>query len=115
MTLQWFLSGTVRHATEMWKHVRRLVHQQRDLLTAEALEALDAALDQTRVAIDSHAGKEALDKQIAELEKVAHKWLKTHPNPAWRENIEVLLVAIAVAMAVRTFFLQPFKIPTRSI
>jgi signal peptidase I len=29
--------------------------------------------------------------------------------------VEVLLVAIAVAMAIRTFFLQPFKIPTGSM
>ncbi len=31
------------------------------------------------------------------------------------ENVEVLLVALAVAMAIRTFFLQPFKIPTGSM
>src|ERR1043166_5282684 len=115
MTLQWFLSGTVRQATEIWKHVRRLVHHQRDLLSPEGLQALGAALDRTKAALDAHAGKEALEKQIAELEKVAHQWLQPHPNPAWRENIEVLLVAIAVAMAVRTFFLQPFKIPTGSM
>jgi signal peptidase I len=34
----------------------------------------------------------------------------------WRENVEVLLVAIAVAMSLRTFFpFQPFKIPTGSM
>ena len=31
-----------------------------------------------------------------------------------RENVEVLLVAMAVAMGIRTFFVQPFKIPTGS-
>jgi len=31
--------------------------------------------------------------------------------PAIRENIEVIVVAIAVAMAFRSYFLQPFKIP----
>jgi len=36
-------------------------------------------------------------------------------SPALRENIEVLLVAVIVAMAVRTFFIQPFKIPTGSM
>jgi len=50
--------------------------------------------------------------KIAELEKIANQWLKSYPNAGWRENVEVLLVAIAVAMGVRTFFLQPFKIPT---
>ena len=47
--------------------------------------------------------------------KVANKWLKPYPHSAIRENIEVILVAVAVAMAIRTFFLQPFKIPTGSM
>lgn len=34
---------------------------------------------------------------------------------AVRENFEVLVVAVAVAMAFRTYFLQPFKIPTGSM
>ena len=49
------------------------------------------------------------------MEKAANKWLKPYPNPGWRENIEVLLVALTVAMGIRTFFLQPFKIPTGSM
>ncbi len=32
-----------------------------------------------------------------------------------RENVEVAVVALSVAMAVRTFFFQPFKIPTGSM
>ena len=52
---------------------------------------------------------------MGNLETAANKWLKPYPNPAWRENIEVLLVALAVAMGIRTFFLQPFKIPTGSM
>jgi signal peptidase I len=46
---------------------------------------------------------------------VANKWLKPYPHAAIRENVEVLLVALAVAMAIRTFFVQPFKIPTGSM
>jgi signal peptidase I len=49
------------------------------------------------------------------LEKSANKWLKPYPSAVWRENVEVLLVALAVAMGIRTFFLQPFKIPTGSM
>jgi signal peptidase I len=56
-----------------------------------------------------------LRKQMANLEEVANKWLKPYPNAAIRENVEVLLVALAVALGIRTFFLQPFKIPTGSM
>ncbi|MCA1807993.1 MAG: signal peptidase I [Lentisphaerae bacterium] len=34
---------------------------------------------------------------------------------ALRENVEVLVVAVVVAMAFRTYFIQPFKIPTSSM
>ena len=33
----------------------------------------------------------------------------------WRENCEVILVAIIVAIGIRSYFLQPFKIPTGSM
>ena len=35
--------------------------------------------------------------------------------PRIRENVEVLVVALSVAMAFRTYFIQPFKIPTGSM
>jgi len=36
-------------------------------------------------------------------------------DQGWRENCEVFLVAIVVALGVRTYFLQPFTIPTGSM
>jgi len=36
-------------------------------------------------------------------------------HPKIRENVEVLFVAIAAAMAIRAYFFQPFKIPTGSM
>src|SRR5208283_2793249 len=58
---------------------------------------------------------EALQKQLEQLEKAANKWIRPYPHAEWRENVEVFLVAIVVAMGIRTFFLQPFKIPTGSM
>jgi signal peptidase I len=115
MKLRWFLSGTVRQATDMVKHVQKLLNAQRDVLSPQALEAVAAAVRDTQAAIASNAKDEALDKQMAKLEEAAGKWIKPYPHAEWRENIEVFLVAIVVAMAIRTFFLQPFKIPTGSM
>jgi signal peptidase I len=115
MTLNWFLSRTVRHATQMRKHVWKILSAQRDLLARPAIEAVEASMQHLGGAITERAGKEALLDRMADLEKVANKWLKPYPNPGLRENVEVLLVAIAVAMGIRTFFLQPFKIPTGSM
>jgi signal peptidase I len=115
MTLRWFLSKTVREATMVYKHYRRLLDAQRDLLNPEAIAAVTAAMANLQQAIVSKANTGAIHIKAEELQFAGEKWLKPYPNAAWRENVEVLLVAIAVAMGIRTFFLQPFKIPTGSM
>jgi signal peptidase I len=98
----------------MRKHVHKILCAQRDLLSAQAIGAVEAALTSLQEAA-AGAEDEALTKQMANLEEVANKWLKPYPNAAIRENVEVLLVALAVALGIRTFFVQPFKIPTGSM
>ena len=99
----------------MHKHVLKLLNHQRDILKPEAVGAVETAIGQLKQAVSDKTDKPGLEKQMQALEKAATSWLKPYPNAAWRENIEVLLVALAVAMGIRTFFLQPFKIPTGSM
>src|SRR5208283_5343406 len=115
MNIRWFFSKTVRDAGAMRKHVWHLLCAQRDVLSPAAVSAVTLALNQLRdtIAAGENIGKIRL--KMDELDFAANKWLKPYPNAMWRENVEVLLVAIAVAMAIRTFFLQPFKIPTGSM
>jgi signal peptidase I len=114
MNLRWFISKAVREACAMRKHVHRLVCAQRDLLSPQAISGVQVKIDELDGAIaENHTGKIRI--KMEELEFAANKWLKPYPHAAWRENVEVLLVALAVAMAIRTFFLQPFKIPTGSM
>jgi len=115
MNLRWFLSSDIRHLGEMRKQVRKLLNSQRDILSPPAVDAMEGALLESKVAMAGGATTEELKKQMDNLEAVATKWLKPYPNAGIRENIEVLLVALAVAMGIRTFFLQPFKIPTGSM
>jgi len=112
---RWFLSRQVRQATAMHKHVRKLLNHQRDILSPQAVDAIASAERDLQSAIDAKVDKASLEKQMEKVENTANKWLKPYPNPAWRENFEVLLVALTVAMGIRTFFLQPFKIPTGSM
>jgi signal peptidase I len=113
--LRWFISQEVRNAAALRKHVRRVLSAQRDILASPAIENVDRALAGLTSALDSGAKGESLKKEMGKVEEAANKWLKPYPHAAWRENVEVLLVALAVAMAIRTFFLQPFKIPTGSM
>ena len=113
--IQWLLSGTVRQADAMCKHVEKILNHQRDILAPKALEEVETALREVKDAIKAKADTATLQKQMENLEAAAGNWLKPYPNAAWRENVEVLLVALAVALGIRTFFLQPFKIPTGSM
>src|ERR1017187_8479945 len=112
--LRWFLSKTVREATTVHKHYRCLLAAQRDILSPQAIGPVQLKLDEWSAAIkEGHTGR--IHIKAEELQFAAEKWLKPYPHAAWRENVEVLLVALAVAMGIRTFFVQPFKIPTGSM
>jgi signal peptidase I len=115
LLLRWFIYKTARQASAMQKHVQKLINHQRDILAPQALDALQKAAVQLRAALVGPWDKAAVAKEMENLESAANKWLKPYPNAAWRENFEVLLVALTVAMGIRTFFLQPFKIPTGSM
>ncbi len=114
MMYRWLLSKTVREALTVHKHYRRLLAAQRDLLSPQASQPVQAKLDELWAA--TKAGpKGRITSKAEELQAAAGKWLKPYPHANWRENVEVLLVALAVALGIRTFFLQPFKIPTGSM
>src|SRR5690348_16823118 len=114
MFFRWLTSKTARDALTAHKHYRRLLAAQIDLLTPQAIGPVQAKLNELHEAVrEGHTGR--MNIKVDELQQTAEKWLKPYPNPAWRENVEVLLVALAVAMGIRTFFLQPFKIPTASM
>jgi signal peptidase I len=114
--IRWLFSKTVREAVAMRKHVHRWYCAQRDLLSAQAIGAVTLATNALQAALkEAKPNNGRIRVKMEELEFAANKWLKPYPHAAWRENVEVLLVAIAVAMGIRTFFIQPFKIPTGSM
>jgi signal peptidase I len=115
MLLRWFLSASVRQAVDIRKQVRKLINAQRDILAPEAIVAMEASSAELHKCLLSGADGKALEAGMVALDKTAANWLKPYPWAAMRENIEVILVALAVALGVRTFFLQPFKIPTGSM
>jgi signal peptidase I len=112
--LRWFISQTVRNACAARKHHRRLLEAQKDLLSAEAIGAMRLKLDELSAAIATgQAG--GMKLKIAELRAAAGLNLIPYPYPVARELVDILVVALAVALTIRTFFLQPFKIPSGSM
>lgn len=116
MFFRWLTSQDVRNACTLRKHVRRLLASQRDIMAAQAVTNAERSLAEFDAVVQSETStREQLNAAMGKLEESATKWIKPYPHAAWRENVEVILVAVSVAMAIRTFFLQPFKIPTGSM
>ncbi len=114
MTLRWLLSRTVRQANDLCHRVEKLINSQRDQLAPQAVEVVRTSVRELRAAA-AEADTKTVEERAAKLEAVANKWLKPYPFPSVRENVDVVLVALVVALAIRTFFLQPMAIPTGSM
>ena len=83
----------------MRKHVRHWMSAQRDLLSPQAIAAVVIAMNELQTLIQEGANRGKIRIKMEELEFAANKWLKPYPHAMWRENVEVFLVAIAVAMS----------------
>jgi len=96
------------------KDARKLVAYKRDLVSPEVVAEVEGEIAALERAVASR-DREAVEKQAQKLDQVCGKLTKPVPDAAWRENVEVFLVAIVIALGVRTYFLQPFTIPTGSM
>ena len=108
-----FTKKYVKHGHLLIRHAEKLVRYRRDVLTEIAITDFDrqiGALRQSLKERDAAKAKEESDR----LHDLYTKYLPAPKDASWRENVEVILVAVVVAIAVRSYFLQPFKIPTGS-
>ncbi|MEI7437549.1 MAG: S26 family signal peptidase, partial [bacterium] len=101
-------------ARELFHHARSLRRLREDLLPAAEVVRSREVERQLTAAI--HANDENL---LAAACEQAHTLLvaltPVKPHAWLRENAEVLLVAMGIAMAFRAYVAQPFKIPTGSM
>jgi len=71
-------------------------------------------LDELRDAIRSRRSGD-MNLKMEELRAAAGQHLMPYPHPGGREVMDIFLVALVVALSIRTYFLQPFKIPSGSM
>ncbi len=92
---------------------RNRIYSQ-DILSTRDLE-IAQDLEERYQALIKAKDVEALEKLNKETMKFGNKAFPPSPWDGWRENVEVFVVAAIMALAIRTYFLQPFKIPTGSM
>ena len=114
MYLRWFISAAWRQALAARRHYRRLLRARRDELSPEAGAAVRAALEALNMAMVERKTGELRGK-IEALRGAAGEWITPYPHPLGRAYLEVLLLAMVLALGIRTFFAEPFRIPTDSM
>ena len=116
--MNWFLpSPTKKILSEselIFGSLQRNRIYSQDILVARDLETL-LSIEKRYPALLKARDVEGLEKLNKEAMKIGHKLFPPSPWDGWRENVEVFVVAAIMALAIRTFFLQPFKIPTGSM
>src|ERR1041384_2565394 len=112
--MSWKDRKRLKRARELVAGTRKLLRMHRDILDPKRAQEVSAAADNLASVIDAK-NVDALNAACDRLEKQLEKTFPRPQHAAVHENAEVLLVALIVAMAVRTFFIQPFKIPTGSM
>jgi signal peptidase I len=94
----------------------KVYHYRRDVLTTTQVAELQAQIEGLRALVKERAGAEKLKLAIERLEEVLRRTGGAiYPKTALVENVEFFLVAAIVILGIRTYFVQPFKIPTNSM
>src|SRR5881397_471662 len=109
-----FTSRHVKHSRLLLRHARKYLRYKDDQLSASDREEIVAGMKSLRDALRQKE-RERIHSAADTLDKTLHRVTPVTWESHWRENCEVILVAIVVAVGIRSYFLQPFKIPTGSM
>src|SRR5436189_2495400 len=109
-----FTTRYVKHSRLLLRHAQKYLRYKKDLLSASSREEIVTGIDSLRTALRERDHERIQDRAEA-LDKTLHKLTPVNWESHWRENCKVILVAIVVAVGIRSYFLQPFKIPTGSM
>ncbi|AWT59664.1 MAG: signal peptidase I [Rhodospirillaceae bacterium] len=102
-------------STNLLRIAERVHDYRRDLMTQEEIESLRGGVERLNEAVRTRSS----EKTVPALQFLEKHLRKSggclYPRTSWAENVEMLLVASILAIGIRTFFIQPFKIPTNSM
>lgn len=102
-------------AKELLQSANKIYHYRRDVIPEGRLNDLEKAVAEVQSHLkneDADQLEAAINRLDALLKKIGGKM---YPKTFWNDNVEVALVAAIIVIGIRTFFFQPFIIPTNSM
>src|ERR1700719_2324492 len=109
-----FTPRYVKHSKLLVRHAQKYLRYKRDVLNPATYDEVGGRIRRLRAALKQRDRKQ-IESRAEELDAKLHELTPVTWESHWRENVEVILVAIVVAVGIRSYFLQPFKIPTGSM
>ena len=104
-----------KEAFHLAKGARKFVHYKRDLLKPDRVEEIEARRGDLLDAVKA-GDRSGVDEASKQLRAVCEQALPHEKPVGWlEENVEVMFVAIVIALGLRAYYLQPFRIPTGSM
>jgi signal peptidase I len=104
----------VKQSHLLVRHAEKLIRYRRDRLSDATIAELRTQIDKVCAAMKAR-DQRTTHEESERLDALLTAHTPPHKDAVWRENVEVILVAIVVAIGIRSYFLQPFKIPTGSM
>ena len=109
-----FTPKYVKQGKMLEKGVKKFLRYKADLIPGDTMADLDGLHREFCASLKAR-DKEAIEKGARKLTRACERAVPPPMNPGLRENLEVILVAVVIAVGIRAYFLQPFKIPTGSM
>jgi signal peptidase I len=104
-----------KEAKLLHKGAKKFLHYKRDLLKPDRIDEIESRRADLMDAVK--AGDRAkVEEASKQLRATCEHALPHFPQQsAWEENVEVMFVALVVALGLRAYVVQPFRIPTGSM
>ena len=109
-----FTSRYLKEAALLSEAASKTLHLHRDLLKEGEIVRLQQLISSLNKAIAAR-DKSAVTGLTRDLEVGFSQVIPAKPHATWAENIEAIVVAVALAVGFQAYFLKPFKIPTGSM
>jgi len=103
-----------KKARVLIKETEQVLNQNRSKLNPEAVSIVEQKIGNLENALSSK-NYQGILRTTQELEAASEDYLSKYKKSRLRQNIEALAFAIILALIIRTFVFQPFKIPSGSM
>src|SRR5262249_59734449 len=106
-----FTPRYVKHSKLLVRHARKFLRYKRDIMDTETYDAIAGDIWRLRAGLKQR-DKKQIESRAEELDAKLHQLMPVTWESHWRENCEVILVAIVLAAGLSALFFSSFQNPS---